>query len=397
MPSYEHRGKNSYRLTVETEAGISQTRGRERKTVKLPEDLTPKKQKEWLDAEWYKFKAEVEAGAYIAPEKMVFSAFVEEWKTKHAKGLYAVKTEEMNDYLLDILILPYLGHIKLCDFTTMHIVSFMNKIPDPEFRKSKKKKPLAQSTMNSLHRLLKNIFDVAVTWKVITSSPMDGLKYPKSKKTKANCYNKDEAQQLTTLLDKKPFAFKVIILLAITTGLRRGEIAGLEWRHINLDKKTITIEQQMVYTKKTGHTITDPKTEDANRNVSIPQLVVDLLKELRKQSIKEREKLGGEWRGDDRLHVFTTATGLPYRAPYITARWIEFVKQSGLRYIKFHELRYTSASLLINSGVHSKVVSDRLGHSDIRITMNTYAHVFEEAEHAAAGVFDTMFLIEKRN
>ncbi|WP_150273642.1 site-specific integrase [Paenibacillus tepidiphilus] len=390
MPSYEHRGKNSYRLTVETEAGINQKRGRELKTVKVPEGLSPKKQKDWLDAEWHKFKAEVEAGAYIAPEKMVFSAFVEEWKTKHAKGLYAVKTEEMNEYLLDNLFLPHLGHFKLYDFKTMHIVSFMNKIPYPKFRKSKKKKPLAQSTMISLHRLLKNIFEVAVAWKVITSSPMDGLKYPKRKKTKANCYNKQEAQQLTVLLDKEPLAFKVIIVLAITTGLRRGEIAGLEWRHINLDKGTITIEQQMVYTKKTGHTITDPKTQDANRLVSIPQLVVDLLKELRKQSIREREKLGSEWKGDDRLHVFTTAIGSPYRATYISNRWIEFIKDSGLRYIKFHELRHTSASLLINSGVHSKVVSDRLGHSDIRITMNTYGHVFEEAEHAAAEVFDSM-------
>jgi integrase len=72
-------------------------------------------------------------------------------------------------------------------------------------------------------------------------------------------------------------------------------------------------------------------------------------------------------------------------------RWIDFVKDCGLRYIKFHELRHTSASLLINSGVHSKIVSDRLGHSDITITMNTYSHVFEEAEHAAADTFETLF------
>ncbi|WP_438491064.1 site-specific integrase [Paenibacillus sp. IHBB 3054] len=390
MPSYEHRGKSSYRLTVETEADINQVRGRERKTVKVPEGLTAKKQKEWLDAEWYKFKAEIEAGAYIAPDKMIFSAFVEEWKTKFAKGKYAPKTEELNDFLLDNLILPFIGHIKLCDFTTMRLVSYFSEIPKPEFRKSKKKEQLAQSTLISLHRLLKNIFSVAVTWKAIPVSPMNGLKYPKPKKTKANCYNKREAQQLTTLLDKEAFAFKVIIILAITTGLRRGEIAGLEWRHVNLDKRTITIEQQMVYTKKTGHTITDPKTDDASRTVSIPQLVVDLLKELRKHSIRERDRLGSEWKGDDRLHVFTTSTGSPYRSTYITNRWIEFVKESGLRYIKFHELRHTSASLLINSGVHSKIVSERLGHSDISITMNTYAHVFEEAEHAAAEIFDTI-------
>ncbi|MNC48516.1 Tyrosine recombinase XerC [compost metagenome] len=113
--------------------------------------------------------------------------------------------------------------------------------------------------------------------------------------------------------------------------------------------------------------------------------------------MRERDRLGGEWQGNDRLHVFHTNTGSPYRAPYITARWIDFIKASGLRYIKFHKLRHTSASLLINSGVHSKIVSDRLGLSDITITMNTYAHVFEEAEHASAEVFDTIFLQKKQS
>ncbi|MNB71350.1 putative prophage phiRv2 integrase [compost metagenome] len=393
MPSYEHRGKNSYRLTVETEAGINKERGRERKTVKLPEGLTPKKQKEWLEAEWYQFKTEVESGAFITPEKMILSVFVVEWKNKYSKGRYAPKTESLHDYLLT-LILPYIGHLKLCDIKTLHIIQYFSDIQDLEKRKGGKKKPYSQTTLISLHKLLKGIFDLAVTWNVIKVSPMAGLKYPKLKKKKADCYNEEEAKTLFQSLESEPLVFKTIVILATTTGLREGEISGLERKHINLKTGVIQVEQQMIYTKQNGLQITDTKTDDGNRKVSIPKLVVDLLKEVFKQSSIDRAKLGSLWKGwkdNDRQFVFNTSTGAPYGPAYISGRWINFRKKAGLREIKFHELRHTSASLLINKGVHAKVISERLGHSDIKITMNTYGHVFQKADHAAAEMFDDIF------
>jgi integrase len=121
---------------------------------------------------------------------------------------------------------------------------------------------------------------------------------------------------------------------------------------------------------------------------------VDLLKEVFKQSSIDRVKLGSLWKGwkdGDRQFVFNTSSGAPYGPVYISGRWINFRKKAGLREIKFHELRHTSASLLINKGVHAKVISERLGHSDIKITMNTYGHVFQKADHAAADMFDDIF------
>jgi integrase len=104
--------------------------------------------------------------------------------------------------------------------------------------------------------------------------------------------------------------FKGIVILAITTGLRRGEIAGLEWKHINLDKGVIRVEQQMIYTKKVQHQITDPKSTDGNRKVSIPPFVIDLLKLVRKQTMKDRDRLGSNWKGDNRQFVLTLAPEL---------------------------------------------------------------------------------------
>lgn len=396
MPSIEKRGENSYRLTVEVETGRSNERNRERRTVRMPEGLTPKKQKVWLQNEMYKFKTEVESGTYISPEKMTFATFVEEWKEKHAKGKYAPKTEAMNNFLLDMII-PYIGHIKLQDFKPIHIVNFFSDIQDPKKRITKNKKPFSQSIMASLHRILKNVFGVAVTWRLIPLSPMEGMKYPKMKKSRIDCYDAEEAKHLLEVLNNEPLVFQTVVSLALTTGLRRGEISGLEWKHVDLENGILDIQQQMIYTKDVQNQITQLKTPDAYRKVSVPQMTLDLLKELRKHTVKERNRLGSVWKGNkDYQLVFNTSTGNPYTPGYISMRWNNFVKKHNLRYVNFHALRHTSASLLINSGIHSKVISERLGHSNITVTMNTYGHVFQQAEEAAAKTFDNIFDVKSK-
>ncbi|OMF01195.1 hypothetical protein BK124_00515 [Paenibacillus amylolyticus] len=392
MASIEARGTNSWRLTVEAGYDSNGKRLREKKTIRIDEKLSPKKMDERLNEELVKFKMEVESGQYIAPEKMTFGAFIDEWREKFAKGKkYAPKTTELNEYMFTLL-LPHLGNKKMSDIKTMHIVQYFSDIEDPQKRLFSYKGELSSSTLISLHRILRNIFGVAVTWKVIKDSPMEGLKYPKKIKVKAECYDEDESKELLEILETQPLVWKAIVTLAITTGMRRGEICGLEWRHINLDKGIIEIEQQMVYTKETQKAITPPKTADANRKVSIPRVVVDLLKTLRKQTVVNIDKMGSEWKGSfERQFVFTTSSGSPFGPEYVSSKWHNFVRKHGLRPIKFHALRHTSASLLINQGVHSKVISERLGHSDIAITMNVYGHVFRKADHDAANKFDDMF------
>jgi integrase len=102
-------------------------------------------------------------------------------------------------------------------------------------------------------------------------------------------------------------------------------------------------------------------------------------------------KWKGNFEGEDRRFVFTNLYGEPYMPEYISSKWKTFTEEKGLKFIKFHGLRHTSASLLINSGVHAKVISDRLGHTNINITMNTYGHVFRKADKDAANKFDDIF------
>lgn len=393
--SIEKRGPASWRLTVEVGSEADGTRYRRRKTITIEDKAllkTKKALQEYLDDELKKFKFEVEAGEYISPDKARFADFVNEWRTKYAIKEYAPKTLSLTEHLLKNYICPYFDHYRMPDIKTMHIVTFFDKMSKPGVRKDGKNEPFSPSTLTSMHRLLRVIFKTAVTWQVLKKSPMEGLKYPKLPKRRAACYDEEESTQLLKALQGEPLQWKVMIMLAITTGMRRGEICGLEWKHLNLDEGIAEVEQAIIYTKATKKKLTDPKTDGSARKLSIPDLVVDLLKIHRAESFKRRDSLGSKWKGEkDRFFVFTGPFGEPYTLEYISTKWKSFTEEKGLRFIKFHGLRHTSASLLIYKGIHAKVISERLGHSNINITMNTYGHVFRKADEAAAKTFDAMF------
>lgn len=170
----------------------------------------------------------------------------------------------------------------------------------------------------------------------------------------------------------------MIITLALTTGLRRGD------------------EQTLALALKGRIIIKEPKTKNSIRKVALPASVLDELRKYYAHRVKERDKLGDTWNGQDREgrewnFVFCHADGTPFHheRPYLWFR--QFIKKNNFRYIRFHDLRHTSATLLINQGVHSKIISERLGHSSISTTMNIYGHALRSADQAAADKLETLF------
>jgi integrase len=391
VASIEKRGENTYRLVVEVGYDASGKRMKRYKAIKIEEKLTPKKLKEYLNEELLKFKIEVESGEYISPEKMTFSAFVDVWLSKYAMKEYAPKTMALTEHLLDNFIRPRFANFKLSEIKTMHIVMFLDDMEKPGVRKDGKNAPFSASTRTSMHRILRVIFKTAMAWNIINKHPMEGLKYPKPERKRAAYYDEDESTKLLELLQFVPLNWRTLIVLAITTGIRRGEICALEWKHVKFDEGIIDIEQAMIYTKATKKQISDTKNIGSDRRVAMPEITSSLLKTLRAESVKDRVKMGNKWKGGDAQFVFTSMYGESYTPEYISTWWKDFTIEKNLKLIKFHGLRHTSASLLINKGVHAKVISDRLGHSNINITMNTYGHVFRKADEGAAKTFDDIF------
>lgn len=236
----------------------------------------------------------------------------------------------------------------------------------------------AEHTVKSLSKyrvVLNGAIDAAYKDGIIALSPMHGVKLPKKDSTfTGDWYTADEAKQAIRLLDKEDFSLTPAVMLALHTGMRRGEICGLRWIDVDFLKEEIhirhTVKQNggLVYEK--DHT----KTKSSTRVIPIiPELSAYL------QELLERQKQCGF--PIDK--VCTTKKGETLQPDYLTRRWNKFVKQHGLRAVRLHDLRHTTASLMLMNGTDVKVLAEILGHKDVAVTLNTYSHVASEQKRNA--------------
>ncbi len=175
------------------------------------------------------------------------------------------------------------------------------------------------------------------------------------------------------------------ILLAATTGMRRGEVLAVHWRDIDLDAAVLTVNQAVEETKA-GLRAKPPKTKRSRRNITLPALTVEALRRHRVRQLEERLQLG-LGRDHDGL-VFTDLEGGLVRPRNLTKEFGRIVKRAGVRRVTFHGLRHTHITKLLVDGVNAKVVSERAGHSNVAITLQLYGHVIPNMQADAAARVD---------
>ncbi|WP_223596688.1 tyrosine-type recombinase/integrase [Neobacillus bataviensis] len=390
MAYIEKRGADSYRLVANAGFDANGKRIRRTKTVKCKNKTEAKK-------ELAKFVTEIEVGEYIAPEKMTFSKFVEEWKEKYASKQLAPNTYENYVTSLNCHIIPSFGHMRLDQINSFQILNFLDNLGKDGSRSDGKAGKLSSATIQFNHRILRNIFKRAVDWKVIKESPVSNIQKPKVESKKAQVYTEEQVNILMSHLLNADEKWKMIITLAITTGMRRGEILALQWDHIDLEKGKIYVKQSLTYTKENGYIFRQPKTKNSIRTISLSPNVTEQLKQFKLLKNKEKLRVGDKWEGQERFLLFSTWDGKPMYPTSITSWWRKKINEIGLPHITFHELRHTSATLLINQGVHMKTISARLGHSKIGTTMDLYGHALDSADEAAANTFDRLFSTPHKN
>ena len=178
-------------------------------------------------------------------------------------------------------------------------------------------------------------------------------------------------------------------LLAATTGMRRGEVLGLRWRDVDLAAARVSIRQTLV---TIGYALawSTPKTDRGRRNVALDPITVEAFRTHRARQLEERLMLGPAYQDDDL--VFCQADGTPIHPDSLSGLFERLAKRAGLPRIRFHDLRHTHASLALTAGVHPKVVSERLGHADIALTLNTYSHAIPALQEDAARVVADLVL-----
>ena len=220
-------------------------------------------------------------------------------------------------------------------------------------------------TVRHIYCLLAMIFKFAKEQDYIVKNPIDKVDCPKLTKKKVDALTKEEAAAFFSAVDNCPIDFQCMLYLMVTAGLRRGELAGLQWRDVDFDNLTVSIERNAIYTPASGIIINTPKTENSARVIPLLPKVAALLKAYKEQHFQPRDSL---------CFVFHGKGGKtePRLPDGITERVKAFMKRSGFRDLSPHDLRHSCGTLLIANGADIKSVQEILGHTDASTTLNFY-------------------------
>ena len=372
--SIEKRGKNSYRLSCLAGYNLQGKPIKKTKTVHGT--------KKEAEIELAKFVADVQNGMVIEGKSLKFSEFTEIWKRDYGSKELAPSTYKRYCRMLETRLLPYFGHFYVNKIKPTDIMQFYDLLSkDTQLVRKKDNegnktlKPLSGKTILEHHRLLRAMLHKAVYWQVIVSNPAERVQPPKAKKPKRKYYDDDQCKILLEnleQLDEEQIKYKTAIILTVFTGVRLGELMGLEWNDIDFRNGIVSINRSSQYLADTGVFTKVPKTESSIREVAIPDFVISLLEEY-KLWYEEQKSLYGElWINSNRL--FVQADGKPMHPSTISKWFVKFIGQIGLPVINFHGLRHTNATLLIAQNIDVAVVAARLGHAQITTTFNFYVH-----------------------
>ncbi len=405
MANIRQRGSNSWEFTVSMGKGSDGKYSRRTKTITVEEKMTPKKLQEYLEHEYLKFKQELETGEYITPGRKTFQEFIETWKSSYAKANLSPSTLSVYNGHIESRLIPKFGHMRLEQIKPGLILEFLKELEQPGARKGKDDGALDFGTIGYIYRVLKNILTRAEEWRMIASNPMSGIKKPapdattkklKQAEQKKNpqYYNEDEAQAVIDALYLESRKWRLFILGSMIGGFRRGELVGLEWPHVSIDDSCVTIENNIPLTQDGQAIEKDPKSLSSIRTVDMPTWYMDELQLFYDEWEQEKNDLGDMWEGEDRRFVFHNGVGKPYYYKHPSRWWERFCKRRGIRYIKFHGLRHSMGTLLIEDEAEGQIdpllmaIQKRLGHSRLSTTSDIYVHVTKKVKSRTTGKFD---------
>ena len=254
---------------------------------------------------------------------------------------------------------------------------------------------LSSNTISHYHKMLSSMLSTAVKWQLIYDNPCLRVDPPKVEHSEAHYLDEVQAAHLLDLLDDEPIVYRTMITLLLHTGLRRGELCGLEWKDIDFERAVIFVRRSSLYLPGKGVFEDETKNETSERCMKVSADVVTMLKAWRAEQSKQRLRMGDQWQDSDRL--FTAWNGAPIRPDVITAWFHKFVTKNGLPPIHIHSLRHTNATLLIAAGTSLTTVAARLGHANSTTTSKIYAHAIKSADQAAAEVLqDILHPVKKQ-
>ena len=390
--SIEKRGKNSYRLICTNGYDLEGNIIRHTKTIHGT--------KKDAEVELAKFVTDVQNGLVINGKSLKFSEFTEIWKRDYGSKELAPSTYKRYCRMLETRLLPYFGHFYINKIRPIDIMQFYDLLErDTQLVRKKNNngkktlKPLSGKTILEHHRLLRAMLHRAVYWQMIVTNPAERVQPPKAKKPKRRSYDDEQTKILLENLEQlsvEDTKYKVAIILTVFTGVRLGELMGLEWQDVDFKNGIICINRSSQYLSDMGIFTKVPKTESSIREIAIPEFIISLLKEYKLWYEEQKSFYGELWTNSNRL--FVQADGKPMHPSTISKWFVKYVSTIGLPVINFHGLRHTNASLLVAQNIDIAIISARLGHAQVSTTLNFYVHPLLSHNRKAGYALENLLL-----
>jgi integrase len=297
-------------------------------------------------------------------QRETLADYLASWLRERIRPSKRPSTYRTYEYIVRVHLAPALGRVAVARLDVRQVQKFLN---------AKGQSGLSAQTVGHIRAVLRAALGDAMRWGLVERNAAALAEPPRVRRRIVAAMSPEEASAIFGAVSNDRLA--ALYVLALTTGLRQGELLGLRWADLDQDGRTLKVERAV-----------EPKTERSRRTVTMTPLAVDALRGHRLAQLNERMAAGSAWTATDL--VFTTHEGGPLDGVNVTHRLHVLLGTAGLPQLRFHDLRHGCASLLLAEGVHPRVVMEVLGHSQIALTMNTYSHVIPALQVDAADQLD---------
>lgn len=322
---------------------------------------------------------QVEEGLSLDTDRITVTQFLERWLTDTVKPSVKTRTYENYESVVRVRIVPRIGTVKLGKLRPLDVQKLYTDL------KEDKDSPLSPRSILHTHRVLHRALGQAVKWNMIARNPCDGATAPKAQRTEMQVLTPDQVRQFLTATATHDA--HALYVLAITTGMRAGELLGLKWSDIDLDTGRVTVQRALQQQNGgKGLVLVSPKTARSRRMTLLGPTAVAALKAHHDRQAFKRREVGETWQ--DQGLVFTGPKGGPTDPSWSRQVFYKALDDAGIPRVRFHDLRHTAATLALMQGVHPKVVSEMLGHGSIGLTLDTYRHMLPAMHQQAADALE---------
>ena len=378
--SIRQRGKGSWEICIDT--------GRDPATGKrLRHFESVKGTKKVAQQRMHELLHTLEQGAYVRPSRLTVAQFLGEWLQDYVELNCSPRTKASYEMIIRRHLIPELGSIPLSQLEPRHLQASYSR--QRERGRVDGKGQLSLQTVRYCHSLLAEALGYAVKMGLLSRNVAQATEAPRADHKVMPTLAPEDVPRFLKAAQETPYY--TLFYLLLHTGLRRGEALALRWKNVDLGLASLGVSAYLsvveaAYKLNGTYVIKEPKTSHSRRRIALPPSLGLVLRQHKAGQEAQRALLGKPLTDND--FVFAHPDGSPLDPSTVSHAFNKVMRKAGLPHIRLHDLRHTHASLLLQAGVHPKVVQERLGHSSIRVTLDTYSHVMGGLQEVAAQRFD---------